>query len=286
MNTDQDTASYIERAARAAIACLDAAGIGAGDISMLLNTGVYRDSNISEPAVAALVQKRAGIGLTYRRRQSPTMAFDVMNGPCGFLNAVQIGACFLVRPSSRRCLVVAGDTHPSLTRDRPTPDFPYIGTGAAAILERADDDSGFGPVHSAAGAMSVTGSGGYVDTAVMGAAGRSQVTISVDDGAEWDVLGAACQAARNCLRKNALAPENTVLVTSEPFPDFAERIRSGLGLQGQVCLPDTSGNPHTSGLIFAYHAGLRRGFPDDCRHLLFVSAGNGPTAASAAYRIR
>ena len=52
----------------AARACLTNAGKEPGDVDLLINAGVYREDNMGEPALAALIQE--DIGATWASRPS------------------------------------------------------------------------------------------------------------------------------------------------------------------------------------------------------------------------
>src|SRR5579864_7241559 len=77
----------------AARACLARAGKQPGDVDMLINAGVYREDNMGEPALAALIQEDIGAN----PGQPPvggrgTFSFDLMNGTCGVISAIQLEA--------------------------------------------------------------------------------------------------------------------------------------------------------------------------------------------------
>ncbi|MGV9482841.1 hypothetical protein ACWDNR_26245, partial [Gordonia aichiensis] len=131
-----DTHSIVEHSGRAARQCLQRADIRPEQVGVLINTGIFRDSNTVEPAVSALIQKAAGIGLDYTRDDPRTFSFDLMNGAVGVLDAVRVAGSVLATGSTEHVLVVAGDTHPSLTRGTADAEFPYATAGAALLLER------------------------------------------------------------------------------------------------------------------------------------------------------
>lgn len=75
----------------AAQACLAHAGRQAADIDMLINAGVYREDSLGEPALAALIQE--DIGANPGRPPASgrgTFSFDLSNGPCGVISAIQL----------------------------------------------------------------------------------------------------------------------------------------------------------------------------------------------------
>lgn len=173
---DTRAASSVELAGRAARDCLDQTGLSPSAVGVLVNVGVYRESNTFEPALAALVQKEVGISLDYLVDPAAGFSFDLMNGACGVLNAVQVGQSLLATGSTERLLVTAADVHPGGDARR-DPDYPYADLAGALLLERsADPDAGFGPVRHYT-ADGPTDTEGYLDTAAMGAEGRTLITV-------------------------------------------------------------------------------------------------------------
>lgn len=59
-------------------------------IDLLVNVGVYRDNNLCEPSVCALIQHQLGMCLNPEQAATGSMvfSFDLMNGACGLINAL------------------------------------------------------------------------------------------------------------------------------------------------------------------------------------------------------
>ncbi|MFC6010587.1 hypothetical protein [Nocardia lasii] len=283
-STTTDTHSVVAHSGRAARECLARAGIRPDQVGVLINTGIFRDANTVEPAVSALIQKEAGIGLDYVRADSRTFSFDLMNGAVGVLNAVQVAGSVLTTGSTEFVLIVAGDTHPSLTRPTADATYPYTTAGAALLLENIDGPEGFGPVHLATAPGTPAGQA-YVDTATMGTVGRATMTVERDADFEDRVLAVATDVARVALVE---AGEGRVaLIASTPSPYFPKRLADALGLdQDAVRTPDlTDGDPHTAALPLAYDRAIAADSLAEYTHVLFVAAGAGPSAAAALYRL-
>ncbi|WP_194813822.1 hypothetical protein [Nocardia sp. XZ_19_385] len=279
------TNSIVEHSGHAARISLERAGIGPEQVGVLINAGVFRDSNTVEPAVSALIQKAAGIGLDYHSKDDPrTFSFDLMNGAVGVLNAVQVASSVLATGGVEHVLIVSGDTHPSLERFAADDEFPYATAGAALLLERTDDAEGFGRVHT------VTGAGGpavesYVDTATMGTVGRSLMTVERDPDFTDRLLGVAVQAARAALADQDLS--GVALIASTPAPEFPKLLADTLGIdQDSVHTPDLSdGDPHTAALTLAYDRAVAGDSLGGYSRVLFVAAGAGPSAAAVLYQL-
>ncbi|TQK50221.1 3-oxoacyl-[acyl-carrier-protein] synthase-3 [Streptomyces sp. SLBN-118] len=292
-----DTGSAIEYAASAGRACLDQAGLSAADIDVLINVGVYRDSNLSEPSVAALIQKRIGINLDYLHDpdRRPAFSFDLMNGACGVLNAVQAASALLATGSARRVLVVSADTHPSMDPSKAgTVEFPYASTGAALLLERTADGSGFGRVHhrSAPGDHGVNG---YLPLYEAGSAGRNTIVVDREGGVLERMLDLAVDSAHGCLAAEygadtdgtAAVLDRTLLITSQPSSDFPAQLAKRLGMASDaaVTVEGVQGDPHTSALTYGFRQAQDAGRLAGFDRILFLAVGAGLSSAACLYRL-
>ncbi|MFE6924594.1 hypothetical protein ACFVAV_26460 [Nocardia sp. NPDC057663] len=268
--------SSVGQAAAAARAALTGAGCTPEQIDALINVGVYRDANLVEPAVAALIQQAAGIGLEYRPGDVPCLSFDLMNGACGVVNAIGVAASLLADLPTGHVVVVSGDAHPSMQADA---DFAFEPVGAALVLENSAAAVGFGGVHVSAG-DALPDPQGYVTLSTMGATGRSALTVELStDTAE--LVEHAVAAAREALAADDIDAGQVVLVCGKPAPGFAAALAAELGV-GAVVTDDFAGDAHTSALTAAYVAARDAGLAE--RPLLFVAADGGPTAAAVTYR--
>ncbi|MGW4364377.1 hypothetical protein ACWEKT_01915 [Nocardia takedensis] len=264
----------IERATRAGRRCLT--DHPDHRVRLLIDIGVYRDSNIVEPAVAALIQKNLGLGLRYTPGVEPVLSFDLLNGPCGFLSAVETAGALLA-VGDGHCLVVAGDGHPAKDRARP---FPYAQIGAAALLSHHPGPLGFGPVYTGSGSGRPSPHG-YVDLSTMGRTGRETISFAPDLADQDELVKIAVAVARECLESEDAAPQSLGLVVNQPFAGFAKRVAEELAIARVFATPAGPGaDPHTAAPLAAYR--LAAGDPG--ADLLFLAAGAGPTAAASRYR--
>lgn len=280
-----ETHSAVTHGGRAARQAMQRGGVRPEQIGVLINTGVFRDSNTVEPAVAALIQQAAGLGLEYDKGDPTTFSFDLMNGAAGVVDAIGVASAVLGAGGVEHVLIVAGDTHPSLTRAVADDAFPYATASVAILLERTDEPDGFGRVHTAA-APGDPGTRAYVDTATMGTAGRGVMTVERDADFEDRLLPVALAAARAAL-DDSDDPATTALIASTPGPRFPLRLAEALGLPADaVRLPDlTDGDPHTAALPLAYDRAVREQTLADYTSVLFVAAGAGPAASAVRYRL-
>jgi 3-oxoacyl-[acyl-carrier-protein] synthase-3 len=289
VSADREVRSSIAHASTAANDCLRRAGVRPDQVDLLINTGVYRDENMVEPAMAALVQKEVGMNLDYVKDPTPHagFSFDLMNGACGVLNAVQVAGAFLAAGSAERVLVVSSDAHPSNSA-QPDPGFPYATAGAAMLLERAvDGASGFGRVHTArSDDAAIDATAGYLDLGSAGVHGRERVTVHRSSDHPRGLAEFAAAQARHHAQAEGIDLTRTLLITSQPTPTFAADVAGLLGIDAAavVTVDCVDGDPHSSALTVAYHQAVAGGRAARHPAVLFLAAGAGPAVACSFYR--
>ncbi|MEC3919621.1 3-oxoacyl-[acyl-carrier-protein] synthase III C-terminal domain-containing protein [Nocardia sp. CDC160] len=283
VTTEIGGGSSIEQAAAAARRAIAEAGTTPERIDALINTGVYRDSNMVEPAMSALIQQQAGIGLEYHSGDVPCLSFDLMNGACGILNAVQVSQALLEAPTVHRVLLVSGDAHPSKSPE-PQAGFPIKPVGAAMLLEKVPGTAGFGALHISA-TDGRPAAEGYLRLSEMGTTGRSSITVNRTTGLE-ELLHHAISAASEALEVADVPADRVVLICGRPTADFPHLLAQRLGIDPEaVSADDTESDAHTSALPVAFLAARDSGKLERADVALFVAAGAGPSAAAIAYRL-
>ncbi|QLY27590.1 hypothetical protein [Nocardia huaxiensis] len=286
VSTDADTGSYFELAARAGRSALEQAGVTPDRIGLVINAGVYRDSNIAEPAVAALLQKRLEVGLEYRTGVLPAFSFDLLNGGTGVLQALTAAQSFITAGDLEYALILAGDTHPSMQRDRE--DFPYTATGAALLLRASTETGGFGGLHTL-GSTDTAQPTGWADLTAAGTDGRNALTVRTGSG---EPLEAAERVVRSALAEagigsNDFATGRAVLLAPAPVPGFRERLAYRLGVPSVAVagVDPAVGDPYSAAPVFAYLSAAAEGLLEQAEAVVFVGADDG-SAASLIYRPR
>ena len=129
----------------AALDCFGRSQYSRADIDLLMFAGVYRSEFLSEPAVAALAAGELEINGDIATPDGPrTLAFDVVNGGVGFLNACKI-ATGLIRAGKHDVAMI---TASEVENNRPGGPRSLAGvmeTGTAVILDASPDATrGFG----------------------------------------------------------------------------------------------------------------------------------------------
>jgi 3-oxoacyl-[acyl-carrier-protein] synthase III len=272
--------SALHIAVAAAKACLDEAGCPPNDLDLLVNAGLYRDRNLGEPALAALIQEDVGANPEDPHPDAHgTFSFDVANGICGPLTALQVADGFLRSGSIHRALVVASDADPA---HHMTHDFPFASAGGALLCSWTDGESGFGPFCWA----NFPDSGESFRSTVSFHGGRNRLEITASDLVDETYAVAAAKVAFECLDRASTPLAAVDLVLAAPArAGFTAALASDLGVPVERIAVAPDERIHTAALIVAFHdataaARLRPGST-----VLLLAAGAGVTAGATLYRV-
>ena len=271
--TATSSGSYLTNVTEAAQACLQQVAVPPDDLGIVINVGIYRDANMLEPSIAALIQQRIGAGLTYRPGPAPTFSFDLLNGGCGLLDACTVAESLFAAGDLRYILITAGEAHPSTRTD--VDGFPYTPSGAALLLQRGETD-GFSRLYTASD-DSPLAPFGYLPLAEMGSAGRSTVFV---DRRQPDPLPHAVAAVRACVHAEQLELADVRILA--PTTDLADRLAAALPVaRASVLTPPAGlGNLLSGAPAFAYTSAIAVGGGEEFLWL----AADGPVASCVRYR--
>jgi 3-oxoacyl-[acyl-carrier-protein] synthase III len=276
----------------AARSCLAQARKEPSEVDMLINTGVYREDNMGEPALAALIQEDIGAN----PGQPPTIgrgtfSFDLMNGTCGVISAIQLEAGFLQSGLIRLGAIVTSDVDPQAGATRPASFRP---AGGAMLLAWDDDVTGF----TNFGAETFPE---YEDLLVSGlvwhgrpglrapwrGAGQNQMVIDEKPGYQARLADCAEEATRRFLRRAGMGiGEIDLLVAAPSSPGFLDPLRARLGVPGDrvAYVGEDLDAAYTTGPLAALQAAVKAGRLGEARHTLMLAAGAGLTVMLALYR--
>ncbi len=276
----------------AARTCCSLAGRRPSDVDMLINVGVYREDNMGEPALAALIQEDIGANLGQPPTGgSGTFSFDLLNGACGVINAVQVESSMLGSGVIRLGAVVSsdvppGDGNPAAALLRPS--------GGAILLSWDDGVAGFTDFRTQTFPE-------YEDLFTSGLVwqerrglraprhgnGQHRMVIAVKPGYQARLVDCAEEATRRFVHGLGLSiADIDLLVPAPSTADFLDPLQARLGIPGDrvAYTPEDLDGAYTTGPIAALQAAIRSGRLAEARNTLLLAAGAGITVALALYR--
>lgn len=258
--------------------CLERAGRSPREIDLLINAGIYRDRNLGEPALAAMIQEDIDANPEDPHSGTHgTFSFDVASGTCGVLTALQIVDGYLKSRTIQCALVVASDADPGHGMSE---DFPFTPAGAALLCHWTDDDCGLEPIHWRAapdGGESFNATVGLVD-------GRNVLRFSSTADQARRFADAAAAAVEECLRASALELDCVDAIVAAPAGrDFRCALADRLGVSADDVTVAGDAELHTASLAAAFDRAASAVGPGG--RMLLIAAGAGITAGAALYRV-
>jgi 3-oxoacyl-[acyl-carrier-protein] synthase-3 len=267
----------------AAEACLDRSHHEADELDLLINTGIYKDHNAAEPALASIIQDDVGANRAPVLGRHGTFSFDLFNGGAGFVTAAEVASGFVGNGGARLAMIVAADADPSPRTSR---NYPFMPAGGAVML--AQGELGFErfTIRTFAEDASLFISRLVWDPRV-GLHGRNVVEVVEAPAFAGRCVERAVEVARAMLADAGLRPEQVDLLIASQYPiGFPFQVARALGIPPDhvpEVKPELVGS-HTAGPIGALEAAITTRRLTRARHVLFVTAGAGTTIAVAWYR--
>jgi 3-oxoacyl-[acyl-carrier-protein] synthase-3 len=268
----------------AARSCLERGHCDGAELDLLINTGIYRDHNLAEPALASIIQDDLGVNRGHPPKfgHHGTFSFDLSNGGCGVVTALQLADGFVGCGTARFALIVAGDADPA---PHTTRGYPFAPAGGAMLLEYVPGETGFlgFAIRTFPEAGLFESNMRWDEAAGILHQGRNVVEFVESPQFALRCLDHGVAVARELLASVGVGIADVGLLISSQYPaDFATSLARRLELPSDRVprvAPELE-RTHTAGPI----AALEAADGSAARHTLFVTAGAGPTIAAALYR--
>ena len=269
--------SALRLAVSAAESCLQDARRDANDVDLLVNAGIYRDKNLAEPALAALIQEDIGANPEDPHGNSHgTFSFDIANGTCGILTGLQIVDGFLRSHTINCALITASDADPGHGMSE---HFPFSPVGAALLCRWIDGDYGLGRVSW----VNDLDDGENFQATVGSDDARNVLRFRESSVLDERLANTAAQAVRNCLRDSALTLANIDVIVAAPARHgYRAALATHLDVPTARVIVADDEKMHTASFAAALQQALNH-LPIGAR-VMFVAAGAGITAGAALYR--
>ena len=274
--------SSIQFAVQAATACLDQSSLDRAAVGLIIHAGVYRDDFLSEPAVASLVAGELGINGDVQSPDGPkTLAFDVLNGAVGFLNACHVAAVMIGAGKAEHAMVVASEIENN-TAESGHPLNGISQTGSAVLVGRSDGTEGFGrfifqhhPEYSAA-----------LATYTQQRDGRCRLQIDRDPDLADLYLSCIPSAAKELLTLEELDPSDIAVVLPPHLsPAALDELAAQIGIpRSRFVDLGVDADPFTSSLPYGLEHARRRGLARPGDIALIVTVGSGVQVGCTTYR--
>jgi len=274
----------IKLATMAALGCLKKAEMSPEEVDVLINTGIYRDDNIGEPAIACLIQQGIKANPGVNEDGHATFSFDLSNGGCGLISAMNVVHNLMESKDINVGLVVTSDADPGQSEG-----YRFPPAGAAVLLEPGSPEDGFtgfrtetfpkyedmfeGRVvfvgdkerHKGRNVLRVTEHKAYMARCV--------------DCAQRSVESFMGQLGIDIKALDLVIPSQAPVGFPRKF-----RVRMGLRSSRVVDVSEEYGELHTAGPAAALAKAIEDGRFAKAERVLFVTVGAGITVSLAMYQ--
>jgi 3-oxoacyl-[acyl-carrier-protein] synthase III len=270
--------SALQLAVTAAKGCLVHAQTAPSDLDLLINAGIYRDRNLGEPALAAIIQEDIGANPEDPHSDAHgTFSFDIANGACGVLTALQIADGFLRSQTISRALIVASDADPGRGASE---RFPFSPAGGALLCKWSNQDDGLGPVHW----VNEPDDGENFRASIDFDMSRNVLRFRESPAIAAELAAAGVQAVQRCLDDAALdLSDIPVIIAAPPDRRYRVELAAKLGVPVERVVVAGDEHMHTASLMAALRSEIDTipvGTP-----VMLVAAGAGIVAGAALYRM-
>jgi 3-oxoacyl-[acyl-carrier-protein] synthase-3 len=259
--------------------CLKASRYNPNDVRLLINAGVYRDGHVCEPAIAAYIQHRLGINIEFHGKR--TLAFDLLNGGCGLLNAMHVISSMIAAGEIEVGMAVSSEAN---SDRKPDPSYPYPASGAAALLDVSPKKNiGFGAFSFHTDERQAELFASRVSLTIK----HGKLTLSRHADLEAAYLEGAKHAVNQVLEHDKLrALEVDWVVPAQISSDFLKHLPDAIGIPRDrvvdlsATLPDT----HSTSFLLALQHTMKEALLTSGKKVLFLACGSGVTVGAASYQ--
>ncbi|MGD9200264.1 MAG: 3-oxoacyl-[acyl-carrier-protein] synthase III C-terminal domain-containing protein [Chitinispirillia bacterium] len=271
----------VKLSAKAATVCLQKVNVDPCSIDVIINSGVYKQKHIGEPALASMIQKNIGANPLWTGRG--TFAFDLNNGGCGFLTGIELINGFILSDSSKLGLVVASDIEPMRGLSE---GFDYKPLASAVLLRPGREDEGFTHFKSCTYPEYKNDLLGIVK---WGHNGRNKHVLVVDKKKKYlnDCVTCVNRSLDDFFMEINIKKEEIDLVIASQSPkNFIDKLKEHGFKDRVVDVTSTYGNIHTAGAGAALDRAIYDGNFKKAKNILFLLIGAGIIVSMGLYKNR
>ncbi|MBN1538549.1 MAG: hypothetical protein JW939_00255 [Candidatus Thermoplasmatota archaeon] len=283
--------SAIALSVRAARKSLKQARLEPSSLGVLINSSVYKDENIGEPAVAAFIQRDLGANPIPKGDAATTFSFDIIDGGCGLITGMEIIDGLISCGEIEHGIVVTSDVNPS---SRYTVGFKFRNSAAAVVLGRSDVGSGFTKFrqyeyleHHQDLRSNVTFRKDPRKN-FMGVR-RMRNILTIEESKEFrpSAIDRTIESIDLFLEEAGIGISDIDLVIPSQYPvGLPQEVekRTGIGHGKVVALPADNGILYSSGPGFALRRAMKEGLWARSENVLFLGVSPGLKVSIGLYR--
>ena len=268
----------VKNAAIASKKCIEPFRSKKKQINIIINTGIYRDYNIVEPAMATFIQKELALNTDFSSTKGErTFSFDIINGSSGFIYAAFSLDSLCFNQKIKNALIIASDGNLEEKYNH------FLNSGSAVLLSYSKGKNGFKDFFFKTSKERNNGVSVFFDCK-KGEDSRLTKTI-FDNKYREKLFNFSLETTKEYINNKNIDLNKTKIITSVTDSEFLTSFANKIGfLEGTVI--DTYsyyGRLHSTSLSFGYYLALKEKKIKKGDQVLFIGFGAGLTCAYALY---
>lgn len=274
---------YIPYASNAVRQCLTESECKQLPLGMLVSTAIFREKHIVEPALASLI-----LGELYNKplfgnkvpedRLANVMTFDLNNGACGLIQAIQLVDSYIRSGKIETGIVVAGD---SVYQNGAVDNYDFAAGVAAIMLSREVSGNGF------SGFSYDTYEDYHDDFYATSYFANQKRRLKIEEKNNFLEHAVECASLSidKFLETEKITTKEIDIVICSQFPEgFSQEVCSRYGLLDKLIQPKNGKQLfHTASPLFGLHSVFNTPRFKSAKRVLTITAGSGITTSIALY---
>jgi 3-oxoacyl-[acyl-carrier-protein] synthase-3 len=262
--------------------CLKHSEIDAQQIGILVNTSVYSENHLGEPALASLIQKKIHFNPICKKllkgNSGKMFSFDLHNGGGGTIAAFQLIDGFLQTGEIQNGLIVAGDVKPVSGK---TENFNYSPGAAAVLLSKVNEKRGFD-------CFKCDTYPGFINdlkSSINWDSGKFRFAVCQNNEFLNNCVSCAVTSIHRFFEEKNLNWEKIDLVITSQNPEgFISQFEKQTGIKNKVVEVNGNSNIYSAGLLFSLNKVFNTQRFLEAKNILFITVGAGITVSISLYK--
>ncbi len=261
--------------------CLQHCQASMADIGMLINTTVYTENHLAEPALSSLIlnklRKQARIKNYQDRNPGKTFSFDLHSGSVGVIHAIQIIDGFIQSGQIVNGLIIAGDTKP---RSGITLNYNYENDAGAILLSNDSHIRGFNTYKT----YTYPEFESSVKSSITWDNGKFRFAISQSRNYLSDCLKCVeISLQRFFVEINSGWDQVDLIVASQSPAGFSSLLMEKLNLDDKIEPINGKREIYSAGIVFSLEKVFTNGKFRAAKNILFLAVSSGITVSLSLY---
>uniref|UniRef100_UPI003216404E hypothetical protein n=1 Tax=uncultured Draconibacterium sp. TaxID=1573823 RepID=UPI003216404E len=283
INNSAEEQGIVELVSETSNRCLGKAGVPFNAVGMLINTSVYNENYLLEPALATVIQKRLSGNGTQENQENEAiksvLSFDLHNGGGGLINAVQVMDGFISSGEIEYGLIVSGDVKPGIGL---VENYSYSTSAGAVLVSKGKKGEGFLKFRTETFAE-------FKDDLTSTVSWEKEQVHFVNKTSN-DYLKNAVHCSVDLLQR-FLSEEQLswndidLICTSQSPTGFASAFQKKLNIENKIVYLNNQMEIYSSGLLYSVNHIFESEKMMNAKHILFLTVGAGITVSLAYYKI-